>query len=38
MHERCDHCGKQFEVLAIFFTGTEYLCPACAALSQVRKP
>ena len=29
MHERCDQCGKHFDVLAIYFTGTQFLCFQC---------
>jgi hypothetical protein len=31
MHERCDCCGRQFDVLAIVFTEGKYLCKECAA-------
>jgi hypothetical protein len=29
MNERCDGCGRQTPVLAIIFTGREYLCAEC---------
>lgn len=29
MHERCDCCGAECEVLMIFFTGRQYLCSRC---------
>jgi hypothetical protein len=38
MHERCDRCGRSFDVLAIIYTGSEYLCRECAAFCQVRLP
>lgn len=38
MHERCDRCGRQFDVLSIFFNGEKYFCPECAALEIVRGP
>jgi hypothetical protein len=31
MNEHCDGCGRQTPVLAIFFNGTQFLCPDCAA-------
>ena len=31
MHERCDACGKHFDVLHMFFDGNRFLCPCCTA-------
>lgn len=29
MHEKCDSCGKEFEILAVIFTGRQCLCASC---------
>jgi hypothetical protein len=31
MHEHCDICGAEFEILEIYFSGTQFLCPSCMA-------
>lgn len=34
MHETCDLCGRQFEVLAVVFTGRQCLCFECYEARQ----
>jgi hypothetical protein len=34
MNERCDCCGEETPLLAIVFTGRQYLCPNCLNLKS----
>ena len=37
MREKCDCCGSELPVLAIYFTGHQYLCPTCLHLNRDNK-